>query len=185
MMRPPMKGLFLRSILFPTNILTAFGLIAFTSGYHLILSALPFWLHCWGIPCRRQKRRSERHRHLSRLTVVVLRIIPALPCPYFFHWIPKAEIDDLAIYFDADDGVLEDGGFIFPGKPVLGVAELGEENRSNIEVLPTAPSPTITSFIDIGSTNVITNVKILLWKRIIIPAIFILLLESRTILIVF
>lgn len=65
--------------------------------------------------------------------------------------VPEGEIDDGLINFDGGSGVIEDGGHVFGGEGVVGVAAWGREYVESRQVLPTTPSPTITSFRLTGS----------------------------------
>jgi hypothetical protein len=65
--------------------------------------------------------------------------------------VPEAEVDHAAVDLDGCGVVVENGGDVVGGELVLGVAGWEREYLMRVQVLPTAPSPTTTSFIDVGS----------------------------------
>lgn len=61
--------------------------------------------------------------------------------------VPEGEVDDGLVDLDGGGGVVEDGGHVLGGELVLGVAGCGQQYVVRMQVLPTTPSPTITSLI--------------------------------------
>ncbi len=64
--------------------------------------------------------------------------------------IPESEVDHFAVNFHSCSIVIKDGGHVFGGKFVLRVAGLGKSDLMRMQVLPTAPSPTTTNFIEVA-----------------------------------
>ena len=69
--------------------------------------------------------------------------------------IPETQVDHLAVNFDGDGIVVKDGGDIFSWEFVLRVADCGDGYLIRTQVFPTAPSPTMTNLIDVGSSIII------------------------------
>lgn len=146
-----LKAWSLRSILLPTKEITALGHIEWTSGYHWILVTLLFWEHWYKRPYRRRRMLPGIYLRWCRRGGVVLRILLGQLYPWVMAEGPESEVDDPAVDFDGGGGVIEDSWLVLLGELVEGVARWGEFYLKRRDVLPTAPSPTITSLIGMGS----------------------------------
>ena len=65
--------------------------------------------------------------------------------------IPQSKVDDFVVNFESGGEVVEDGGFVLFGELIFGIAVCEGCYLTRMQVLPMAPSPTMTSLTGIGS----------------------------------
>jgi len=103
---------------------------------------------------RWQRKQWWKHRCRGMLVVSAYRTLPVRPYPCIPWDLPQPEIDYPPVDFEGSSQVVKYRRFVLLRELVLCVAAYWKNYLTRMQVLPMAPSPTMTSFMGTGSLSI-------------------------------